>query len=396
MDRTLRRSPRVLIIDDDQSLLEAYAVLLEDEFRVYTAATGEDGLAYLQREDIDLLLLDLRLPSMDGLEVLRRVKVIDDRVAVIVITAMNEARLAAEAFKLGVAEYLVKPFDIKPTLALLRHTLKGRQEALDIPRPLEEATSPLPPHCMVGRSPQMRQLFTLLSRVADTDATVLISGETGVGKELIARALHQQSRRRAHPLTVVNCAAITEPLAESMLFGHERGAFTGAVIRHRGAFERAQTGTLFLDEIGSLRLEVQAKLLRVLQEHTFERVGGEEALHVDMRVIAASNQDLRHQVAVGLFREDLFYRLQMVPLVVPPLRDRIEDIPLLVRHFLPKYNQAFGRHVPGLTLEALAALGRYPWPGNVRELEYLIARLVATSRPRQIDIADLPSEFRSG
>jgi len=242
----------------------------------------------------------------------------------------------------------------------------------------------------------MRQLFTLLSRVADTDATVLISGETGVGKELIARALHQQSRRRAHPLTVVNCAAITEPLAESMLFGHERGAFTGAVTRHRGAFERAQTGTLFLDEIGSLRLEVQAKLLRVLQEHTFERVGGEEALHVDMRVIAASNQDLRHQVAVGLFREDLFYRLQMVPLVVPPLRDRIEDIPLLVRHFLPKYNQAFGRHVPGLTLEALAALGRYPWPGNVRELEYLIARLVATSRPRQIDIADLPSEFRSG
>ena len=396
MRTTLRRSPHVLIIDDDQSLLESYAVLLEDEFRVYTATTGEDGLACLQREDIDLLLLDLRLPSMDGLEVLRRVKVIDDRVAVIVITAMNEARLAAEAFKLGVAEYLVKPFDVKPTLALLRRTLRCRQEASDIPRQLEEATSPFPPDFLVGRSPQMRQLFTLLSRVADTDATVLISGETGVGKELVARALHHQSRRRTHPLTVVNCAAITEPLAESMLFGHERGAFTGAITRHRGAFERAQTGTLFLDEIGSLRLEVQATLLRVLQERTFERVGGEEALHVDVRVIAASNQDLRQQVAMGRFREDLFYRLQMVPLVVPPLRDRIEDIPLLVRHFLRKYNQAFGRHVPGLTLEALAALGRHPWPGNVRELEYLIARLVATSRPRQIDVADLPVEFRSG
>jgi two-component system response regulator AtoC len=231
----LRRSPHVLIIDDDQGLLESYAVLLEDEFRVYTAATGEDGLACFQREDIDLLLLDLRLPSMDGLEVLRRVKVIDDRVAVIVITAMNEARLAAEAFKLGVAEYLVKPFDIKPTLALLRRILKGRQEeAADVPRQLEEATSPLSPDFLVGRGPQMRQLFTLLGRVAETDATVLISGETGVGKELIARALHQQSRRHAHPFTVVNCAAITEPLAESTLFGHERGAFTGAVTRHRG------------------------------------------------------------------------------------------------------------------------------------------------------------------
>ena len=276
MRTTLRRSPHVLIIDDDQGLLESYAVLLEDEFRVYTAATGEDGLACLQREDIDLLLLDLRLPSMDGLEVLRRAKVIDDRVAVIVITALNEARLAAEAFKLGVAEYLVKPFDIKPTLALLRRILKCRQEASDVPRQLEEVTSPLPPDFLVGRASQMRQLLTLLSRVAETDATVLISGETGVGKELIARALHQQSRRHTNPFTVVNCAAITEPLAESILFGHERGAFTGAVTRHRGAFERAQTGTLFLDEIGSLRLEVQAKLLRVLQERTFERVGGRQ------------------------------------------------------------------------------------------------------------------------
>jgi transcriptional regulator with PAS, ATPase and Fis domain len=231
--------------------------------------------------------------------------------------------------------------------------------------------------------------------VADTDATVLITGESGVGKELVARALHQQSPRRIGPFVAVNCAAITPALAESAFFGHERGAFTGAIARHHGAFERAQRGTLLLDEVGSLSPEVQATLLRVLQERAFERVGGQQTLHVDIRVVASTNQDLVHLVEARVFREDLFYRLNVVPLRVPALRERREDIPLLVRHFLAHYNQVFARNVPGMTLEALALLGRYPWPGNVRELEHLIARLVATSRPRVLDVADLPPEMHA-
>jgi DNA-binding NtrC family response regulator len=385
--------PRVLIIDDDPHLLEAYTVLLEDEFQVLTATTGEAGLACLHREAIDLLLLDLRLPAMDGLDVLQRVKMIDAQVPVIVITARDEARCAAAAFKLGAVDYLVKPVDIHTALPLLRQTL-ARPEA---PRsPLltpAETTVPRLLEVLVGQSAPLRQLATALSRVAETDATVLLTGESGVGKELVARALHQQSPRRTRPFVALNCAAIPETLAGSLFFGHERGAFTGAQARHHGAFERAHWGTLLLDEVGSLRPEAQATLLRVLQERTFERIGGQQPLHVDVRVVASTNQDLAHLVEARLFREDLFYRLNVVPLRVPSLRERREDIPLLVRHFLAHYNQVFARHVPGLTLDALAVLGRYPWPGNVRELEHLIARLVATSRPRVLDVADLPPEL---
>ncbi len=394
MHATVDRPASVLIIDDDPSLREAYTVLLNDEFHVHTAATGEEGLACLHREDIDLLLLDLRLPAMDGLEVLRRVKALDARVAVIVITARDEARLAVEAFKLAVAEYLVKPFDIEPTLELLRRTLAHRPALPDARRGLAEGPPPPPLDGLVGQSPPMRQLLTLLTRVAETDATVLIQGETGVGKELVARALHQQSRRRAGPWVALNGAAITASLAESTLFGHEPEAFTGAAKRHRGVFERAQGGTLFLDEVGSLRPEVQATLLRVLEERAIERVGGEQPLPVDVRVVAATNQPLQALVARGTFRDDLFYRLQMVPITVPPLRERLDDLPLLVRHFLHRYNQAYGRTVPGCTRAALAAFERYPWPGNVRELEYLLARLVAVSRSHVLDVADLPPEFQ--
>lgn len=331
----------------------------------------------------------------DGFEVLRRVKTIDAAVPVIVITAVNEARRAADAFKLGARDYLVKPFDVACTLEVLRRTVATSPGLRSIPvTPVETA---VPRACgeMVGQSAPMQQVATLLSRVADTDATVLITGESGVGKELVARALHQQSPRRLGPFVAVNCAAITPALAESAFFGHERGAFTGAIARHQGAFERAQRGTLLLDEVGSLPPEVQATLLRVLQERTFERVGGQQTLHVDVRVVASTNQDLAHLVEARGFREDLFYRLNVVPLRVPALRERRDDIPLLVRHFLAHYNQVFARNVPGMTLEALALFGRYAWPGNVRELEHLIARLVATSRPRVLDVADLPPELHA-
>jgi len=387
-------SPGVLIIDDDAHLLESYTVLLEDEFQVYTATTGEEGLAYLQRETIGLVLLDLRLPTMDGLEVLRRVKTIDATVPVIVITAVDEVRRAAEAFKLGAREYLVKPLDVTCMLEVIRGAVASPLYHGRSPVTPVETGVPLAFGEVVGHSAPMQQLATLLSRVADTDATVLITGESGVGKELVARALHQQSARAAGPFVAVNCGAITEALAESLLFGHERGAFTGAVARHQGAFERAHRGTLLLDEVGSLRPEVQAILLRVLQEHVVERVGGQRSLAVDVRLVASSNTELRQLVEAQTFREDLFYRLNVVPLHVPPLREHREDIPFLVRHFLAHYNRVFGRAIPGMTFAALTVLARYPWPGNVRELEHCIARLVATSRPRVLDVADLPSEIR--
>jgi two-component system response regulator AtoC len=241
----------------------------------------------------------------------------------------------------------------------------------------------------------MRQIYDLIARVADTNATVLISGESGVGKELVARALHQQSERRLHPFVAVNCAAISEHLVESELFGHERGAFTGAVEMHRGKFELANTGTLLLDEVGSLRLDLQAKLLRVLQERAFERVGGSKTIRTDVRIVAASNQDLRQMVAAHTFRDDLFYRLNVIPVSVPPLRDRREDIPLLVNHFLAKYNRAFGRQVQGFTSAALALLTHYHWPGNVRELENVIERLVVISRHRILDVDDMPLDLMS-
>jgi DNA-binding NtrC family response regulator len=385
--------PRILIIEDEESLLEAYTVLLEEDYQVLTATTGEAGLAYLARRDIHLLLLDLRLPGMPGLEVLRQAKALDAHLPVIVITAVNEARTAVEALQLGATEYLVKPLDMAPTLALVQHTLT-QQGWLAARARSAYGTGRLAGGLLVGSSPPMQHLATLLQQVADTEATVLIQGETGVGKELVARALHVLSPRRPRPFVVVNSAALDDTLVTSTLFGNERGAFTGAVTQHQGAFERAHTGTLFLDEVGSLSPAVQAALLRVLQERTVERVGSARPFPVDVRLVAATQQELAQLVAVGAFRADLFYRLHVVPLRVPPLRERRDDIPLLVAHFLSTYNRAYRRQIPGFTAEALAALVRYPWPGNVRELEHVIARLVALAAPHWLEVGDLPREVR--
>jgi two-component system, NtrC family, response regulator AtoC len=386
--------PRILIIDDDKSLLESYTVLLEDEFQVSTAESGERGLELLRREDVHLILLDVRLPDISGIEVLRRIKALDENVDVIMITAVKDVRVAVEAIKLGAYDYLEKPFEIDEILALLRRTLE-HQTLLREVLYLRDLRAEVDRYFIVGRSPKMRQIYDLITRVADTNATILINGESGVGKELIARAIHQQSQRRLNPFVAVNCAAISEHLVESELFGHERGAFTGAIEMHRGKFELAHTGTLFLDEVGSLRLDLQAKLLRVLQEREFERVGGGKTIRTDVRIVAASNQDLKQMAAERTFREDLFYRLNVIPVHVPPLRDRREDIPLLVNHFLRKYNKDFGRQVQGITAEALALLTHYHWPGNVRELENVIERLVVLSRHRILDIEDMPLDLKS-
>jgi DNA-binding NtrC family response regulator len=392
---SLEGQASILIIDDDSSLLESYTVLLEDEFQVYTAATGEAGLALLRQEAISIVLLDIRLPGIGGMEVLRQIKAIDENVDVIMITAVKNVRVAVDAIKLGAYDYIVKPFEIDEMLSLLRRMLEHQRLLREVLYLRSEVGRHLEMGDIVGRSPKMRQIYELMSRVADTNATVLISGESGVGKELVARAIHQQSQRRANPFVAVNCAAVSEHLVESELFGHERGAFTGAVEMRRGKFELAHTGTLFLDEIGSLRLDLQAKLLRVLQEREFQRVGGTKTLRVDVRIIAASNQDLRQMVSEHTFRDDLFYRLNVVPLHVPPLRDRRDDIPLLVNHFLTKYNKAFGRDVQGFTPAAIAVLSHYPWPGNVRELENVIERLVAINRRRLLDVDDMPLDLMS-
>lgn len=385
--------PGILIIDDDSSLLESYTVLLEDEFHVHTAETGEEGLKVLQQEDISVTLLDIRLPGMDGMEVLRQAKAIDENVDVIMITAVKNIRIAVEAIKLGAYDYLVKPFEIDEVFSLLRRTLERQNLVREVLYLRAEVDRHHGTQEIIGQGPKMRQIFELIHRVANTNATVLITGESGTGKELIARAIHQQSRRRIRPFVAVNCAAISKHLVESELFGHERGAFTGAVEKRLGKFELANTGVLFLDEIGSLPLELQAKLLRVLQEREFERVGGSKTVRVDVRIVAASNQDLNQMVNEQTFREDLFYRLNVVPLHVPPLRDRREDIPLLIDQFLARYNREFQRHVQRFTPAALAILSDYHWPGNVRELENIIERLVAVTAQGVLGPEDLPRDL---
>jgi two-component system response regulator AtoC len=383
----------VLIIDDDESLLESYTVLLEDEFQVHTAASGREGLKILQREDINVVLLDIRLPDIDGMEVLREAKATDESLDIIMITAVKNVRVAVDAIKLGAIDYLVKPFEIDEVLVLLRRTMKHQDLVREVLYLRSEVDRYQNMGNIIGSSQRMHQIFDLILRIADTNATVLIQGESGTGKELIARAIHQKSQRRAKPFVAVNCAAISEHLIESELFGHERGAFTGALEKRLGKFELANTGVLFLDEIASLRLDLQAKLLRVLQEREFERVGGNKTIRTDVRIVAATNRDLKQMVADDAFREDLFYRLNVVPIQVPPLRERREDIVLLIEHFLDKYNLAFQRQVDGFSPAALRMLTNYHWPGNVRELENIIERLVAISSPGTLDVEHLPLDL---
>jgi DNA-binding NtrC family response regulator len=385
--------PSILIIDDDPNLVESYTVLLEDEFQLRTAKSGEEGLAILRQQDINVMLLDIRLPGIDGMEVLRQAKAIDEKVDVIMVTAVRNVRVAVEAIKLGAYDYLVKPFEVDEVLSLLRRTLERQNLMREVLYLRAEVGRHQDMGDIIGRSPKMRQIYELICRIADTNATVLITGESGTGKELIARAIHKQSQRHLKPFVSVNCAAISEHLIESELFGHERGAFTGAIEKHLGKFELAHTGVLFLDEVSTLRSDLQAKLLRALQEREFERVGGGKTIRVDVRIVAASNQDLKQMIVDHTFREDLFYRLNVVPIHVPPLRERHEDIPLLIDHFLAKYNKAFQRQVEGFTSAALGVLRQYHWPGNVRELENVIERLVAISPQSTLGVEDLPLDL---
>ena len=390
-DATLR--PVILVVDDEPNVRESFRLVLEDAYEVIDVPDGARALDAVRASPVDLVLLDIRLPEMDGIEVLERLKALDEGVEVILVTAVKTVRTAVAAMKLGAFDYVTKPFDEDELLSLVRRALQKRSLEREVTFLRGELARQHDREDIVGEHPEMQKLSRLITQVARTTTTVLITGESGTGKELIARAIHHRGPRRDKPFVPVNPAAIPESLVESELFGHEKGAFTGAHQRKLGRFELAQGGTLFLDEIGLLRPEVQAKLLRVLQEREIERVGGTHAIKIDVRIVAATNLDLKRAVASGAFREDLFYRLNVVPITVPPLRERIEDLPLLVDHFIRRYNHECNKRIEALTPDALAALASYMWPGNVRELQNIVERTVVLVDGPLISAADLPLDL---
>jgi DNA-binding NtrC family response regulator len=382
--------PVILVVDDDPGVRESFRLILEDHYDVVDVPDGPSALDVVRASPMDLVLLDIRLPVMDGIEVLERIKAIDERVEVILVTAVKTVRTAVAAMKLGAFDYLTKPFEEDELLSLASRALERRTLEREVVLLRSELARTHDLDEIVGEHPVMEKLHGLIAQVARTSTTVLITGESGTGKELVARAIHRHGPRREGPFVAVNPAAIVESLIESELFGHERGAFTGAHQRKLGKFELAQGGTLFLDEIGTLRAEVQAKLLRVLQEREIERVGGTRSIKIDVRIIAATNTHLKDAVSRGTFREDLYYRLNVVPIVVPPLRERAQDVPLLAEHFLRRDTRDFNKRIEGLSPEAVAALQAYRWPGNVRELKNVIERCVVLADGPVIQLNDLP------
>jgi DNA-binding NtrC family response regulator len=391
-----RIRPTVLVVDDDPGLRDSFRVILEDDYEVLDVPDGLGALEILRSCQVDLVLLDIRLPEMDGIEVLERIKNLDEQVEVILVTAVKTVRTAVAAMKLGAFDYLTKPFDEEELLALIPRALERRALEREVVFLRSELARARDFDQLVGQHAEMQRLYQVIAHVARTTSTVLITGESGTGKELIAQAIHRQGPRRDKPFVPVNLPALSETLMESEVFGHERGAFTGAYQRKLGKFELANGGTLFLDEIGALKPELQAKLLRVLQEREVERVGGTRTIKVDVRVIAATNVDLKKAVSDQRFREDLYYRLNVLPIHVPPLRERREDVPLLAEHFIRKYNREFKKHVERLAPDALAALERYAWPGNVREFQNVIERLVTLVDGPVIESNDLPLELALG
>jgi len=382
----------VLIVDDETNIRRVLAAMLKrDGYEVTTAEDGEKALAAMQRAPVDVVVTDLVMPRMGGMDLLRQVASAHPDVPVIMITAHGTVDTAVEAMKSGAFDYITKPFDQDDLRKVIAKAARARVlEGQHVHPPTAEGERPP----LVGQSPSMRAIYDVIARVADSPSTVLITGESGTGKELVAQALHRGSSRRTQPLIKVNCAAIPKDLVESELFGYEKGAFTGAVGAKPGRFELADGGTLFLDEIGEIPVEMQVKLLRALQESEFERVGGIKTIRVDVRLIAATNRDLMALIADGRFREDLFYRLNVVPIVLPPLRDRREDIPLLVQHFIEKYDRRLGKKVERVDEGALEILVNYGWPGNIRELENVMERSVLFADGALLTVAQLPETLR--
>ena len=388
---------RILVVDDEQNqreLLQGF--LLKKGYSVQAAESGEQALDWLKDHVCEVILTDHRMPGMDGTSLLKEIKNLYPETWVVMMTAYGTVEKAVEAMKLGAYDYLSKPIDLEELLILLERmesSILLTRENRQLRQALHEKFSF---EGLITQSPKMEEVLSLVARVAPSQSTVLIRGESGTGKGLIARIIHYQSPRSNGPMVTINCAAIPETLLESELFGHEKGAFTGALFQHRGKFEQAQGGTLFLDEIGDLSPALQAKILRVIQEKTFERVGGNKTLGVDVRIISATHQDLEISIQEGRFRQDLYFRLNVVSLFLPPLRERREDIPLLIDYFLKKFGQQNNKESFEVSKEARELLMRYPYPGNVRELENLVERAVVLSRGPLITTRDLPFHLKEG
>jgi DNA-binding NtrC family response regulator len=387
---------RILVVDDKENILKLFARILGDGYQLTTAPDGARAIELVASQPFDVVVTDLRMPGADGFEVLRAVKSQAPETEVIMMTAYATVGDAVEAMKQGAYDYLQKPFDPDDASLVVARALERKQLQVRAAARRGQAEGVHSFHNLIGKSARMREVYTLLEQACKLDITVLINGETGTGKELAARAVHYHSARKERRFVPVNCGALPAELVESELFGHARGSFTGATGAKRGLFEEAEGGTIFLDEIGELPLPVQVKLNRVLQERELRRVGETSPTKVNVRVLAATHRDLKAEVQAGRFREDLFYRLHVFPVVLPPLRDRREDVPLLAGHFLEKHAQVQGRPLTSFDPDALRALTGYPWPGNVRELENAVERAVAVAQGLTIQLRDLPAEVRGG
>jgi nitrogen regulation protein NR(I) len=384
----------ILIIDDDDQLRKSFEKLLNDEgYHVLDAPSGEMGVVLVRSEAPDLVVLDMRLPGMNGLETFQTIKEIEPKLPVIIMTAYGTTETAIEATKMGAFDYVLKPFEIPDMLGVIIQALEAGR-FMRTPVDMDAIPDNASRDAIIGRSKPMQDVYKGIGRVSPTDATVLIRGESGTGKELVARAIYQHSLREKRPFLVVNCVAIPENLLESELFGYEKGAFTGAAHRRIGKIEQANGGTVFLDEIGDMPGTIQAKILRLLQEKSIERLGGRETISVDVRIIAATNRDLERGLAEGRFREDLYYRLKVVTIWLPPLRERRGDIPLLTKYFLSKHSKAVGVDNPGITNEALEILNTHVWPGNIRELSNAIQKTLIFNRGAPVRPEDISQAVR--
>lgn len=382
---------RILVVDDEESIREFFEIMLKREgYEVLTAANGREGLETLKKHQVDLVISDIQMPEMSGLEMLTSVKELDPETLFIMITAFGSTETAVEAMKLGAYDYVQKPFKIDEVKIIIKQALEKRSLKLENQQLKKELGTKYAFDNIIGGAPPMLRIYEMVKRVANTKSSVLITGESGTGKELIARAIHYNGPLKDKPFVTVNCGAIPENLMESEMFGHKKGSFTGAIADKKGLFEVANGGTIFLDELGELPLTMQVKLLRVIQEGTFKRVGGTDDINVDVRVISATNKNLEAEVKSGNFREDLFYRMNVIQIHCPPLRERKEDITMLANHFLDKFSKVLGMSVKKISNEAMDVLKRYHYPGNVRELENIVERTVALEPGTSILPESLP------
>ncbi len=389
----MKQKRKILVVDDEQPTIDSMEILLGNDYTLLIANSGLEALRRIKKESIDLVFLDINLPVMDGFEVLKAIKNYDESLEVVMLTADEKAKTAMKAMELGAFHYITKPYDKDDIFLVLHRVFEKKNMADEITSLRDEVKHSEFSHGIIGQSPAIKEIFKLINKIAPTDSTVLLTGESGTGKELVAKAIHAQSLRHQANFKAINCGAIPEHLLESELFGHEKGAFTGAIEKKVGKFEMANGGTLLLDEISSMPQTLQVKLLRVLQEKEIERVGGTKAIPIDVRIIAATNGSIPKLIEAGIFREDLFYRLNVIQIHLPPLRERKEDILLLATFFLSLFTQKLNRPIQSFSHKARRVLEEYPWPGNVRELKNVVERTVAISDGPLIETEDLPLDM---